>query len=76
MIKSDETAKAGEALEAAGREYGKHSGPLSDEAEREAFGRDLRTAAIRYARAYYAEARELGLIPEYERVAAAKTVLP
>jgi hypothetical protein len=68
MTRSDETAKAGKALETAGREYTKHSGPESDEAEREAFGRDLRSAALHYARAYHAEARELGLIPEYERV--------
>jgi len=68
VTKSDETAKAAEALETAGREYGKHSGPTSNQTESEAFGRDLRTAALRYARAYQAEARELGLIPEYERV--------
>lgn len=68
MHKSDETAKAAEALENAGREYAKHSGPASDAKEREVFGRDLRAAALRYARAYYAEAKELGLIPEYERV--------
>ena len=68
MGKPEETEKMGEALEHAGREFGKHSGPRSDERERATFGRDLRVAALRYARAYYAEAREYGLIPEYERV--------
>lgn len=68
MSKSDKTASAARALETAAREFGKHSGPQSTELERDAFSRDLRTAAIRYARAYVDEARELGLIPEYERV--------
>lgn len=68
MNKSDETAKAGEAMEVAAREFAKHSGPSSTAEEREVFSRDLRAAALRYARAYYAEARDLGLIPEYERV--------
>lgn len=63
---SDETEKMERALETAGREYGKHSGPQSDERERRTFAGDLHRAALRYARAYYAEARELGLIPEYE----------
>jgi hypothetical protein len=62
-----ETAEKMRCLEIAGREYGKHSGPGSTPLERGAFSRDLRTAALRFARAYYAEARELGLIPEYER---------
>lgn len=66
--KSEETQEAAKALETAGREYGKHSGPRSTELERDAFSRDLRVAALRYARAYQAEARELGLVPEYERV--------
>lgn len=68
---SDETTEKARLLEIAGREYGRHSGPQSDESERVTFARDLHTAALRYARAYYAEARELGLIPEYERVGAA-----
>lgn len=63
---SDETERQERALETAAREYAKHSGPTSDERERGTFSRDLRAAAMRYARAYYAEARELGLIPEYE----------
>ena len=70
MSNHDETEQMERALETAGREYGKHSGPSSDESERRTFARDLRVAALRYARAYYAEARELGLIPEYERVQA------
>jgi hypothetical protein len=61
---SDETEKQERALETAAREYGKHSGPASDESERRTFARDLRMTALRFARAYYAEARELGLIPE------------
>lgn len=69
MSKHDETEELERALETAGREFGKHSGPQSDERERRTFARDLHIAALRYARAYYAEARELGLIPEYERVA-------
>jgi len=64
MSKSDETEKMAEALETAAREYGKHSGPESTVHERTAFSRDLRAAAMRYARAYYSEAREFGLIPE------------
>ena len=68
MNKSDVTAKAATAHEFAAREFAKHGGPSSTAEEREVFGRDLRTAALRYARAYYNEARELGLIPEYERV--------
>lgn len=66
---SDETEKKVKALEFAAREFTKHSGPASDVDERATFSRDLCTAALRYARAYYAEAREYGLIPEYERVA-------
>lgn len=73
---ADKTANAAEALETAGREYGRHSGPLSSDTERNAFGRDLRTAALRYARAYYAEARDLGLIPEYERKAPPDACVP
>ena len=69
MSKSDETERAERVLEFAAREFTKHSGPQSDESERRTFSRDLCNAALRYARAYYAEARELGLIPEYERVA-------
>jgi hypothetical protein len=68
MNKSDETARAGEALEKAARAFGKHSGPTATPEESDAFSRDLRAYALRYARAYYAEARDLGLIPEYERV--------
>ena len=69
MSDVDETIRllAEKSLEVSAREYAKHSGPSSTEDEREAFARDLRSAALRYARAYYAEARELGLIPEYER---------
>lgn len=63
MSKSDETEKLATGLEMAAREFAKHSGPTSTNAEREVFARDLRTAALRYARAYYAEARNLGLIP-------------
>ena len=66
MTKSDETAKMAEALDRAAQALGKHSGPSSSSGERDAFARDLHTAALRYARAYYAEARDLGLIPEYE----------
>jgi len=76
MNKSDATAIAATAHEFAAREFAKHSGPRSTGVEREAFGRDLRTAALRYARAYYDEARELGLIPEYERVATTKVGAP
>ena len=65
MSKSDNTIKMGEALEASAREFTKHSGPSSTDKEREAFSRDLRSAALRFARAYYAEAREYGLIPEH-----------
>ena len=68
MSASDETAKATRVLEHAARAFGLHSGPQSTDNERDAFGRDLRTAAIRYARAYAAEARELGLIPNVQRV--------
>lgn len=68
MSKSDETESMGQALEDVAREFGKHSGPhpqvSTNETQRAKLGRDLRTAAMRYARAYYAEARELGLIPE------------
>lgn len=67
MSKHDETEQMERTLETAGREYGKHSGPDSGERERRTFAHDLHVAALRYARAYYAEARELGLIPEYER---------
>jgi hypothetical protein len=69
-----ETAEKMRLLEGAAREYGKHSGPGSSPSERDAFSRDLRVAALRFARAYYAEARELGLIPEYERVPSSKAV--
>lgn len=62
------TAEKMRCLEIAAREYGKHSGPSSSPLERDSFSRDLRVAALKFARAYYAEARELGLIPEYERV--------
>jgi hypothetical protein len=68
MSKSDETEKQAEALEVAAREYEKHSGPSSTIAERAVFSRDLRTAALRYARAYYAEARDLGLFPTVQDV--------
>lgn len=67
---SEETEKQEKALQAIARAYAKHSGPQSDERERRTFALDLHSAALRYARAYYAEARELGLIPEYERTAA------
>ena len=66
-----ETAEQKRILAKVGAQYGKHSGPGSDERKRATFLRDLRTAALRYARAYYAEARELGLIPEYERAPSA-----
>lgn len=55
------------ALNATARSYIAHSGPNSDERERSLFTRDLHSAALRYARAYYAEAREFGLILERER---------
>jgi hypothetical protein len=58
------TIEAGEALESAARAFERHSGPGSTERERSLFGQDLRVAAMRYARAYYAEARAYGLIPE------------
>lgn len=73
---SEKTEKMAHALQTAGRAYGKHSGPASNERERATFGRDLRTAALRYACAYYAEARELGLIPEYERVTTNESGVP
>jgi hypothetical protein len=66
--KHDATEKAGEALERLAQEFTKHSGPSSEYRERDTFSRDLRAGALRYARAYYAEARDLGLIPEYERI--------
>ncbi len=69
MSKHDDTEKMAEALESAARAYGRHSGPDSNHHERSVFGRDLRIAALQFARAYYAEARELGLIPEYETAA-------
>lgn len=68
VSKTDDTEKMAKALEVAGRAYGKHSGPQSDEQERRTFASDLHRAALRYARAYYSEAREFGLIPEYVRV--------
>jgi hypothetical protein len=46
---SEQTEKMERVLETAGREYGKHSGPSSDERERATFARDLRTAALRAA---------------------------
>lgn len=58
------TTDAGDALESAARAFGRHSGPESTQRERALFGQDLRAAAMRYARAYYAEARVYGLIPE------------
>jgi hypothetical protein len=67
MSASEDTEKMEDVLRSAAREFAKHSGPQSDERERATFFRDLRTAALRFARAYYAEARELGLIPESER---------
>ena len=71
MSKSEQTENMGQALEAVACELGKHSGPhpqvSTNERQRAKLGRALRTAALRYARAYYAEASELGLIPEYEQ---------
>lgn len=64
---SEETENKERVLYASACSFARHSGPQSNERERLTFGNDLRTAALRYARAYYAEARELGLIPEYER---------
>lgn len=66
MSVHENTEKMGESLLRVAAEYGRHSGPASTEKERAAFGRDVHVAALRYARAYYAEARELGLLPEYE----------
>lgn len=62
----EETLRLAIVLEIVAATYGKHSGPTSDEKERRTFASDLHRAALRYARAYYMEARELGLIPEYE----------
>jgi hypothetical protein len=62
----DETIRLGEALEISARAFGQHSGPESTPHERNLFGQDLRSAALRFARAYYAEARTLGLIPEHK----------
>jgi len=58
------TIEAGESLEVAARAFERHSGPESTARERALFGQDLRAAAMCYARAYYAEARAYGLIPE------------
>lgn len=58
------TMESGDALESAARAFERHSGPASTERERALFGQDLRAAAMRYARAYYAEARAYGLIPQ------------
>jgi hypothetical protein len=66
MALRDKTAEMAEALNRAAAEYGRHSGPRSTDRERAVFSHDLQVAALRYARAYYAEARELGLIPEHE----------
>lgn len=62
----EETLRLAIVLETVAATYGKHSGPASDEKERRTFAYDLHRAALRYARAYFKEARELGLIPEYE----------
>lgn len=62
----EETFRLAMVLETVAATYGKHSGPTSDEKERRTFASDLHRAALRYARAYFKEARELGLIPEYE----------
>jgi hypothetical protein len=62
MSLNDDTDHAAKVLENYASRYGHHSGPQSTEDERFSFSRDLRTAALRYARAYYAEARALGLI--------------
>lgn len=52
------------ALRSAAREFTKHTGPGVTADGLEMFARDLEAAALRYARAYYAQAREFGLIPE------------
>lgn len=62
----EETLRLAIILEKVAATYDKHSGPSSDEKERRTFASDLHKAALRYARAYFKEARELGLIPEYE----------
>lgn len=62
----EETLRLAIILEKVAATYGKHNGPSSDEKERRIFASDLHRAALRYARTYYMEARELGLIPEYE----------
>jgi hypothetical protein len=65
--REQDTENAAKGLLTMAAAYGRHSGPGSDERERATFGADVLKQALRYARAYYAEARELGLIPEYER---------
>lgn len=67
MSASEDTEKMECVLEFVAREFTKHSGPQSDAKERATFARDLHAAALRYARAYYVQAKEFGLIPEYER---------
>lgn len=67
MALNDQTAQAAAALESSARSFTRHTGPDAAEDERAVFSRDLLASALRYARAYYAEAREYGLIPEYER---------
>lgn len=58
----EKTADCVKGLETAARAYAQHSGPESSERERALFSQDLRAAAMRYARAYYAEARAYGLV--------------
>ena len=62
MTTREKTAQTMAALEKVAKQYARHSGPNSTASERELFSSDLGVAALRYARAYYAETRELGLI--------------
>ena len=61
---SKRTLGAEEALESAARQFASNSGPGSAPRQRDLFKRDLQTAALRYSRAYAAQARVLDLIPE------------
>lgn len=64
--------ESGEALDRAAREFAKHSGPESTTHERELFGQDLRTAAVKFTRARDAAEEDTYALTGSEVIAVAK----
>lgn len=60
----DAMLRESRALQTLARRFTAESGPASTAHQREHFAHDLEAGALRYARAYYAHAKTLGLIPE------------